>query len=327
MKTNKSKALSVQQPYALLEVMGIKDIENRSWKTDFRGRIYIHACGKRMGKLKYHLTEEQRAVINTETVEMYLSNQKQMYSSIIGYVDLVDVVENHPSVWAIPGHYHWVLANPVMFDSPVIDVKGKLSLWDCSEYVNIHQSVKMLFFDVETTGKDPKVHGIHQLSGDIVVDDEFKESFNFKINPFKGCEIDPEAMAISNTTALDLMTYQKEDAAFYNFKHLIQSYLNWSNKKDKFILVGWRNPGFDDRFLEALFERHGSADDFKSLFWNHSIDVKVMATAYLRAKRHEMDSFSLAPVARFLGIEVIEAKLHDANYDTYLTRKVFDIVK
>lgn len=319
----KSKALSVQQPYALLEVTGVKDIENRTWKTDFRGRLYIHACGKRMGKINYHLTEEQMSIIDPATTNILLQDEKLMYSSIIGYVDLIDVVENHPSVWALPGHYHWVLANPVMFSSPIVNVKGKLSLWNCSEFVNVKQSVKLLFFDVETTGIDSKVHGVHQLSGDIVIDDEVKESFNFNIRPFKGCEINSEAMAISNTTAMDLMKYQPEDTAFYCFKHKIQSYLDWNNKNDKFFLVGWRNPGFDDRFLEALFERHGAADAFKSLFWNHSIDVKVMATAYLKDQRHEMDSFSLAPVASRLGIDVNENKLHDAGYDTYLTRMVY----
>lgn len=318
----KSKALSVQQPYAILEVMGIKDIENRSWKTDYRGRLYIHACGRKGDHKKNKLTPEQMSEV-TGSIALRIVQDDQMYSSIIGYVDLVDVVENHPSVWALPGHYHWVLANPVMFNSPIINVKGKLSLWNCSEFVDVKQSVKLLFFDVETTGIDSKVYGVHQLSGDIVIDDEVKESFSFNIRPFKGCEIDPEAMAISNTTAMDLMKYQPEDTAFYCFKHKIQSYLDWDNKNDRFFLVGWRNPGFDDRFLEALFERHGAADDFKSLFWNHSIDVKVMATAYLKEQRHEMDSFSLAPVARHLGIEVIEAKLHDAGYDTYLTRMVY----
>ena len=31
---------------------------------------------------------------------------------IIGIVDLVDCVEGYDSIWAIPGHYHWLLKNP-----------------------------------------------------------------------------------------------------------------------------------------------------------------------------------------------------------------------
>ena len=35
--------LSIRQPWAWLIVNGYKDIENREWPTDFRGRFYIHA--------------------------------------------------------------------------------------------------------------------------------------------------------------------------------------------------------------------------------------------------------------------------------------------
>ena len=37
------KALSIRQPWAWLIVAGYKDVENRTWATDFRGRIYVHA--------------------------------------------------------------------------------------------------------------------------------------------------------------------------------------------------------------------------------------------------------------------------------------------
>lgn len=36
------KAVSIKNPYGYLIAIGLKDIENRSWQTHFRGRIYIH---------------------------------------------------------------------------------------------------------------------------------------------------------------------------------------------------------------------------------------------------------------------------------------------
>ena len=38
------KAITIKQPWASLIVAGIKDIENRTWKTSFRGRVLIHAA-------------------------------------------------------------------------------------------------------------------------------------------------------------------------------------------------------------------------------------------------------------------------------------------
>ena len=40
------KTLSVRQPWANLIVDDIKPIENRTWKTNYRGRIYVHAPAK-----------------------------------------------------------------------------------------------------------------------------------------------------------------------------------------------------------------------------------------------------------------------------------------
>ena len=37
------KALSIKQPWAWLIVNGYKDIENRTWKTNYRGTFLVHA--------------------------------------------------------------------------------------------------------------------------------------------------------------------------------------------------------------------------------------------------------------------------------------------
>ena len=38
------KAITIKQPWASLIAAGLKDIENRTWKTNFRGRVLIHAA-------------------------------------------------------------------------------------------------------------------------------------------------------------------------------------------------------------------------------------------------------------------------------------------
>ena len=40
------KTLSIRQPYATLVCAGVKRVENRSWTTDYRGRLLIHASGE-----------------------------------------------------------------------------------------------------------------------------------------------------------------------------------------------------------------------------------------------------------------------------------------
>lgn len=137
------KALSIKQPWASLIAHGIKDIENRTWKTKFRGRIYIHASAKSAGNTAYLLNKEQNNdfAFNTENYKTFESNLP--YSAIIGEVDIIDCVINHPSVWAETTAttqdgkdliekpiYNWVLANAKLYDKPILNVKGKLSFWE-----------------------------------------------------------------------------------------------------------------------------------------------------------------------------------------------------
>lgn len=130
------KALSVKQPWASLIVHGIKDIENRTWRTHFRGKIYIHASGKSIPDFDFN-----RALATVDTESMLFLN-----SAIIGEVDIIDCVVNHHSIWAekTKGRYvgdgvfvlsekpiyNWVLANPILYEKPILNIKGKLSFWD-----------------------------------------------------------------------------------------------------------------------------------------------------------------------------------------------------
>ena len=69
-------------------------------------------------------------------------------SAIIGEVEIVDCVINHTSIWAEKTPvkmqikksqliisdekpiYNWVLANPILYDEPILNIKGKLSFWE-----------------------------------------------------------------------------------------------------------------------------------------------------------------------------------------------------
>ncbi|OCB77981.1 ASCH domain-containing protein [Flavobacterium crassostreae] len=140
------KALSIKQPWASLIAHGIKNIENRTWKTNFRGRIYLHASAKDAGALYELLNQKQIEVMSFHWTAAPPFPDRPV-SAIIGEVDIIDCVINHPSIWAeiteikgktIEGElmyahkpiYNWVLANPVLYDKPILNIKGKLSFWE-----------------------------------------------------------------------------------------------------------------------------------------------------------------------------------------------------
>lgn len=214
------KTLSIRQPYASLIAEGIKNIENRSFKTKFRGEFLIHASGLWHDRLFNGelFTKDQFDNISNYWISKNPELNLMRYlrretigidynlpvGAIIGKARLVDCVQNHDSVWAersefcpitglpffmriknengdfvntyggpfdsytIPIQdetckteyirqrfchdrgewvsdesitksiiskdrkptYNWVLEDPVLFDKPILNVKGKLSFWE-----------------------------------------------------------------------------------------------------------------------------------------------------------------------------------------------------
>ena len=44
------KVISIKEPFASFIKEGHKKIETRSWKTNYRGELFIHASGKNIAK-------------------------------------------------------------------------------------------------------------------------------------------------------------------------------------------------------------------------------------------------------------------------------------
>jgi hypothetical protein len=109
------KALSVKQPYAQAIIAGLKDVENRTWAPRELGRIYIHSS--------------KIPATNYDPIQFSSMDLNSLACGyIIGSVDIIDVVTDYKSPWAIPGNYHWILENPMPLKHP-IPHKGKLHLW------------------------------------------------------------------------------------------------------------------------------------------------------------------------------------------------------
>ena len=185
--------------------------------------------------------------------------------------------------------------------------------------------MKLVFFDLETTGTNPGKHGIHQISGQIVIDGVIKETFDFHVQPNPKALIEDEALKVGNVTCEQILAYPPMQQVYQEFVSMLGKYVDKFNKKDKFFLVGYNNAAFDNQFLRGFFLQNGDVY-FRSWFWANSIDVMVLASAYLATRRPDMENFKLSTVARTLGVDVQSESLHDAMYDIELTKAVFDIV-
>ncbi|MEG1643946.1 MAG: 3'-5' exonuclease [Bacteroidales bacterium] len=182
--------------------------------------------------------------------------------------------------------------------------------------------MKLLFFDLETTGTMFWKNGIHQMSGAVVIDGDLKESFDYRVAPNPNAQIEDSALAVSGVTREQIAAYPPMDEVYMKFVTLLGKYVDKYDRSDKFFLAGYNNVSFDDQFLRAWFKQNKD-EYFGSWFWSNSIDVMVLASHYLLEKRSMMKDFKLATVAAECGISVESEALHDALYDIRLTMEVY----
>lgn len=123
------KVLSIKEPYASLIMMNIKKIETRSFKTKYRGELYIHASLSKSNQ-------------NSELSKLI----SPMYGEIICKCSLVDCVlmtdefienlkKENPMEYKCRhyevGRYAWILED-IKIIKP-IKAKGKLGIWNFYE--------------------------------------------------------------------------------------------------------------------------------------------------------------------------------------------------
>jgi hypothetical protein len=94
------KALSIMQPWAWLIVNGHKDIENRTWWTNYRGPVLIHA-GKKADAHFMPPHWEWSHITPPEAFD---------FGGIIGRAEIIDCTRDSLSPW-FHGPFGFVLDN------------------------------------------------------------------------------------------------------------------------------------------------------------------------------------------------------------------------
>lgn len=119
------KGLSVRQPWALLLVQGVKDVENRSWGTEYRGPLLIHAP-KAIEVIAY-------SYLLGRGIELPPFGDLKS-GVILGSVDLVDCTQRQSSKWHEDRQWGWYVQTPVEFEQ-AIPWRGHLGLFEVSDEV------------------------------------------------------------------------------------------------------------------------------------------------------------------------------------------------
>ena len=130
------KVLSIKEPFATLIKDKEKHIETRSWKTTYRGELYIHAS----------LTKYKNESMDNSYIDSLIKDKTLNYGYIICKCKLVDCIKIDKSFQEkiaknekeyklgdyTEGRYAWILEDIEVLSSK-IKAKGKLNIWEYTD--------------------------------------------------------------------------------------------------------------------------------------------------------------------------------------------------
>ena len=125
------KVLTLKQPWATLVAEGIKKYEFRSWKTNYRGKVLIHAGSgvdkKELDKFKdLNLEYPSKRIIAEVEIEDCLELDDELNNKIINENNIA-----YGKKYRIG--YAWKIGNVKKIKSDK-EIKGKLGLWNIDKY-------------------------------------------------------------------------------------------------------------------------------------------------------------------------------------------------
>ena len=127
------KALTIKEPWASLIINEYKKYEFRSWKTNYRGKILIHA-GMNIEKdmlsrfQEYNLNYYKGAIIGEATITDCILVDEKFNNKLRSENPIVYGRSNHVETYA------WKLENIKKYNVPIY-IKGKLGLWNYDEKI------------------------------------------------------------------------------------------------------------------------------------------------------------------------------------------------
>ena len=147
------KVLSLTEPFATLIYEKKKRIETRSWKTNYRGELYIHAS----------MTKPSKNDLDDKELMSLVANKNMNFGSIICKCNLVDCIymtkeyvegmkKNNYQEYICgeykEGRYAWILDSiePIK----LIKAKGQLNIWDYYnefEIMNLMENIEYGWMD------------------------------------------------------------------------------------------------------------------------------------------------------------------------------------
>ena len=187
------RCLSVRQPFAWLLCANAKKVENRTWKTDFRGTIAIHASTNQ--------SMIKSAERESESKPIKLKNFP--FGAIIGLAD-IEAIEPYGPEFEQDGHacgpYCWKMTNGRLLKNP-IPMMGKLTLYRLAPEIEA-QVLSSETYQVDLSEGSNESIIVQEFQPQVDLDEVY-ENYEYGLNELFG-KVDSSALMIMATRRIEL---------------------------------------------------------------------------------------------------------------------------
>lgn len=187
---------------------------------------------------------------------------------------------------------------------------------------------KFFYYDVETSGLDASKTAIYELSYMLLNEHKEEETGGIiKMTPY-GFELEEKAMEMAKKrySIDEMFNFQSQKSGYESLLTILDANVDKFDPMDKLIPVGY-NIAFDNSHLWEFFKRNNN-NFLGSYFHFPGIDISCDVISYfVRNNMQIPKSKKLSDIAKTLGIQVEEDKLHSSHYDLFLTIEIHKITK
>jgi DNA polymerase-3 subunit alpha (Gram-positive type) len=176
--------------------------------------------------------------------------------------------------------------------------------------------MRLLFFDVESTGLDPERHSLIEIG--MVFYDNGADLRTFDCTFGSPGPVSLGALKVNRRSTASLSCENDN----INTSKLVEFLLSLPSDKGDPILFAGHNVSFD----VAMLKRHLLNNGFENLgelFSHRVIDTATVGEFLRQAGVISMASMSLTNLAKSLGLPTDSKQLHGAVYDANLTLDVY----
>lgn len=185
--------------------------------------------------------------------------------------------------------------------------------------------MKVLFFDIETTGVQEKYQSIHQIAAIFEEDGVEVDRINLEFAPDPTKDIPHKWQTWAKSNGIDVdailnrtMTHQEGWTQWMAF---LDKHIDKYDKTDKATVCGF-NVHFDVGFMRIFMNQYDPTkyDAYGGYFWSGVIDTQSAFTRIAAPHRDQYPKTTLIMACKAMGVELTNA--HDGMADIEATRKI-----